>query len=349
MESNAQHDPASPVQPPTSRQQSRVRALLPWLSMLVGVISAISMERGPERGPLIAFAAISVWLFLIAQQWLARRPRPPQLWAARLLFVGKHSTLMLTQSLLQLTLYFALPFFARAADFRDSGHVLFMVVVGALAAAALWDPWTEWLFAHPRWGPLLPAFGSFVALCGVLPGLGLSTRASLWIAAGVASGGTSVVIMAGLPREQRWPTLPRALLLALALPLALALGLTRVIPAAPLRLAAIDFGTGLRDHELTGRLAQQAAVPSTLYCGTAIAAPLGVRDRLFHIWKRDGGQIARVELAIRGGRQSGYRTASRIKPGRRAGGTYRCSVVTASGQVLGGKSIELLDAQPAVP
>jgi hypothetical protein len=79
-----------------------------------------------------------------------------------------------------------------------------------------------------------------------------------------------------------------------------------------------------------------------LFCATAIASPLGVRDRLFHVWTKDGESYARIELDVQGGgRAAGFRTASRVAIGDSEAGRFRCSVESASGQVLGGKTITL--------
>jgi hypothetical protein len=340
-------EPVPPAPPPAARTYvpspvvARLRQLLPFFSLAIGLTSAIVMERGPKRGPLIALAGIGVWLMLLSEQWLARMQTPVRPWLARMVWVFRRSSLIATQSLLQLTLFFALPFFVQAADLHDAGHVTFLVAIVTLSACALWDPLTERLLARPRIGPLLPATSSFVALAAVLPGLGLSTFLSLWIAACVAGSGMALVMLAVTPREQRALALRRAGMVAVSLPLALGLGLTRIVPPAPLRLVAIEFGSRVQDHWVTQVLPDGATAPERLYCATAIASPHGVRDRLFHIWQRDGQPRARIELEIVGGRDAGYRTTSRIvvRPGEP--GRYSCRVETSSGQVLGAKSVSL--------
>jgi hypothetical protein len=76
-----------------------------------------------------------------------------------------------------------------------------------------------------------------------------------------------------------------------------------------------------------------------LHCATAIASPLGLHDKLFHVWKKDGKERARIPLKIVGGRKQGWRTHSRITPG--IDGKYTCTVETASGQVLGSRSVKI--------
>jgi hypothetical protein len=325
---------------PAPQRHAWLRRLLPWFSLATGVVGAVLMDRGPKRGALVAGAAIAVWVVLLAQQWLAGTQARGGFWA-RVVWLARRSSLMVTQSLVQLTLFFALPFYLRAADLHDPGHLGFLALLAVLGVVVLWDPLTEALFARPRVGALLPAVSSFVALAAVLPGLRLSTEQSLWIAAAVAGSGAAIVLQAGTRPGARTRNLPLVVLIVIALPAALRLGALRVVPAAPLRLSSIELGAQLADHWIATPLRDGGPVPARLFCATAITAPLGVRDRLFHVWTRNGKLRVRVELEIRGGRGAGFRTFSRITPGRNGSGRYRCSVETASGQVLGSKALQL--------
>ena len=318
------------------------RAVAPWFSLTVGVLSAwLVMERGPGASGRIGLAISAVWLLILLQRWLASIPTPERVWVARLTYVLRLSSLMATQSLMQMKLFFALPFFVQAADFSELGHDFFLLGLIGLCAASLWDPLTERWLAGRRLAALLPATSSFVALTAMLPLLGLSTSMSLWVSAGVGGGGAAFVMLLHTPRAERMRSGPYAALVALALPTALVFGAGRFVPAAPLRLAKLEFGSETRDHWISQPVARGGAAPERLVCATAIASPLGVRDRLFHVWHKNGQLRARIELEVRGGRSAGYRTASRIPIGRREAGRFKCSVVTTSGQVLGGQTIQL--------
>jgi hypothetical protein len=315
---------------------ARLRPWLPWLSLGVGVAGAVFMDRGPKRAAITAAAALALWLTLLAMHGVARVDAAAAGPRARWVIAAvRRSSLLATQSLVQLTLFFALPFYYRAAS-AYVGHVAFMIALCAVSAASLWDPLTEWLFTRPLLAPLLPAMGSFAALTALLPGLGLSTRTSLWIGASAATAGVVLLAALAAPSARRGHVVLLALGSALLLPLALRLGAARVVPAAPLRLVAIEFGTRIADHALLDPADRFASAPPRLYCATAIASPVGVRDRLFHVWTHDGAPLARIELDVRGGRGAGFRTFSRVKLREgRARGDYRCSVETAAGQVLG--------------
>jgi hypothetical protein len=197
------------------------------------------------------------------------------------------------------------------------------------------------LLARRHVATLLPGVASFVALAAVLPALGLSTRVSLWIAAGVGGAGAGLLLILHEAPGQRLLRIPYAMLVGSALPALLMLGGSRMVPAAPLRLADIEFGNQLQDHWVVQPLRGGGIAPARLYCATAVTSPLGVRDRLFHVWSKDSKEFMRIELDIRGGRSLGFRTASRIALGPHDAGRYRCSVETPSGQVLGSKSIRL--------
>jgi hypothetical protein len=328
------------------RIAARARTIAPWFSLALGLVSALIMKRGPEAGWRVACAAVGVWLLLIVQRQLARQTTPQRAWVGHLARIAQRTSLMATQSLLQMKLFFALPFFVQAADFGEPAHDVFLLGLLAFCAAALWDPLTARWLARRHVATLLPAAASFVALAAVLPGLGLSTRVSLWLAAGAGGLGAGALLILHEPRGARLRRLPYAILVAAALPTVLALGAKRMVPAVPLQLVTIEFGNQLRDHWIVQPLKTRGIAPARLYCATAIASPLGVRDRLFHVWRKNGLEFARIELDVSGGRDKGFRTASRVAIAVGEAGRYRCSVESANGQVLGGKNIQLQPREP---
>jgi hypothetical protein len=324
-------------------QRALHKRILPWLSLIVGIAGAFTLDRGPRRAALVASAAVLSWSTLVLLHWLSRRGHEASSpWRQRAMIAVRHSSLMATQSALQLGFFFALPFYWQAATF-EPGHALFLVALALLSAGSLWDPFTEWLLLRPLLGPLLPSTSSFVALNAVLPGLGLSTHASLWCASLTAALGVMVHAASNVPRTERKRVALWTLLPSLVLPLALPLGLTRIIPAAPLRLAKIEIGTHSEGKWIADPQTRLDSAPPQLFCATAIGSPVGVKDRLFHVWTHDGIVRSRIELDIRGGRRDGYRTRSRLAlgPGNTEG-NYTCQVQTASGQVLGRQTLSIV-------
>jgi hypothetical protein len=74
-----------------------------------------------------------------------------------------------------------------------------------------------------------------------------------------------------------------------------------------------------------------------LVCYTAVSAPAGLREPIYHLWRKDGIQVARVALStIKGGRPGGYRTYSkRSDLGADLVGRWTVDVLTVQGQLIG--------------
>ncbi len=316
--------------------------VLPWISLAVGIVGALLMDRGPARGAIVGAVAVASWLVLMVVIWLGRL-REHRREAAGPLVHGAHfSTLMITQSAIHLQLYFALPFYFKAYA-GTPGHIVFLALLCTAALASLWDPLTEWLMLRTRFGLLLPAFANFAVLDAVLPGLGLSNATSLWLAAGAAGLALPVMVVAdrlhGRPLARALLT---ALTVALVLPVALLLGAARIVPAAPMHLVRAEIGTRRVDYDVADPTDHLARAPARIVCATAIFAPLGLRDRLYHVWRHDGDVVDRIPLEVRGGREGGFRTYS-IKRnfGDSPAGRWSCSVETEMGQLLGTRELDI--------
>lgn len=87
------------------------------------------------------------------------------------------------------------------------------------------------------------------------------------------------------------------------------------------------------------------------YCFTSVFAPTRLRTQIFHVWERkgDGGWIqeSRIPYGIQGGRTEGYRGYT-IKTNI-TDGTWRCSVETGTGQVLGQESFVVTTVESPPP
>jgi hypothetical protein len=319
--------------------------LLPWGSLGVGIAGAILMDRGPEHARVVAGAAIGCWLTLLVVLWLRKKAEASD----RILWRGAHfTTLLLTQSAIHLSLFFALPFYWKAWG-GTVDQAVFIAVLTLAALASLWDPLTERLLHHPTWAPVMPAFATFSALNAVLPGVGLSNSQSLWVAAGCTAAALPLGIMlrptppsldAAARRRDRRRVALGSIGTALFVPAGLWAGGARIVPAAPLALVDAEIGTHQRGRWVGDPVERLERRPAVLMCATAIWAPLGVHERLYHVWRQDGEVRDRIELEIAGGRDQGFRTWSRKHNfGDNPSGTWTCSVETGLGQLLGTRAI----------
>jgi Protein of unknown function (DUF2914) len=70
---------------------------------------------------------------------------------------------------------------------------------------------------------------------------------------------------------------------------------------------------------------------------TAVSAPAGLREPVFHVWSKNGVVLERIPLSpVQGGVQGGFRTYSRKADlGRDPVGSWSVDVVTAHQQLIG--------------
>lgn len=341
--------PASAAVGPGRRQRAEgaLRRAMPFGSLALGLVSAVWMDRSPERAGLIALASVLGWALLVALWGLARveeagLPAARRRW----LQAARFGSLAASSWLIQLTLFFVTPFFAKASA-GLAGHYAFLALLAAAGAITLWDPLFQALLKHPLGGPVLQAGASFAGLAAVLPILGISNRVGLW---GAALATAAALPLSQLASGARRRAVLGALGVGLLAPAGLLAGGAALVPAAPLRLLSVEMGEGLAGYEVAAPAAELAS-PAQLVCATSLWAPRGLRDELVHVWKHDGREVDRVALKVVGGRSLGFRTfsrKSRLSPGE---GTWTCSVQTRAGQLLGEREVRLVagPAGPAAP
>jgi hypothetical protein len=73
-----------------------------------------------------------------------------------------------------------------------------------------------------------------------------------------------------------------------------------------------------------------------LYAYTAIRAPRGLRERIYHEWRRNGRTVDRIALDINGGREAGYRAwTHKLNFPPYPAGRWEVHVLTEANQVIG--------------
>lgn len=345
MEEPPPHAPP-PQTPPRERRSFALvhfQRWTPFASLGFGAFGAVMMDRGPGRAALVAAASVGGWAAL-GLLWLLERPGRDALGRrkAMALCAARFSSAAASSWAMQLALFFSLPFYARASALPL--HGAFVALVAGAGAATLWDPLFRRLLARSWSGLALQAVASFAGLGAVLPLLGLSNRTSLWASAGLTALALPAV-RAARPGA-RFSDVARAAAVALSLPAALWLGASRAVPAAPLRLASAAVGTRIADRLAVDPPEEARACPAQLVCSSSIAAPRGLKDALFHVWKKDGRPLDRIPLVVEGGEGTGFRTYSiKRNLGPEPSGRWTCAVETASGQLLGEREALV----PAVP
>ncbi len=336
--------------PPTRRGErvtvvtmlrERAPELFAWLSLLLGVVGAWWMDHSPEHAPFVAAASVFACVAMFAYSAMMRADALQHTASAALpRWRAPSRWLVMTamQSATQQVLFFATPFYARAACWLGL-QPLFVAVLGTAAAVTLWSPSHQFILEHPILGALFAALALFAGLNVALPILGVGNAMALQAAYLAAASSAAALVIWGLPKRALHTALATAGVLCGWLLLQTDL-LRAAIPPAPLRLVRAAIGERVVGLDLLGATERFAAPPASMTCFTEVWAPRGVREALVHTWYKDGVLVDTVALTVRGGAREGFRTWSvKQNLGERPGGTWRCLARTASGQVLGATQV----------
>lgn len=300
-----------------------------------GLASFLLVERQAELARVLATVMLVSWLWLILENILRKRiaawfgfELPPPLL--------RYATQMIHQE----SLFFVLPFFFITTTW-NSGQALFSGLLAAAALVSIIDPlYYKWL-APKRW--LYLAYHSlalFAVLLTALPIIfKLTTPQSYQLALG-ATVLLSFPSLFAIITVQRWWR--GVLLVGLSLALGATGWLARSwVPPATLWLTEVAVSSQFDDSLRTpGASIKQLSVAQLrsqgLYAYTAINAPRGLNERIYHVWRHKGGEIERIALDIQGGRKEGYRawTHKQNFPAD-ALGRWQVQVLTEAGQMIG--------------
>jgi hypothetical protein len=300
-----------------------------------GLASFLLVDRQAELAQVLGLVMLVSWLWLILEnilreqieRWFGLQVPPPLL---------RYATQMIHQE----SLFFVLPFFFITTTW-NSGQALFSGVLAAAALVSIIDPlYYKWL-APRRW--LFLAYHTlalFAVLLTALPIIfKLTTPQSYQLALAAAVLLSFPSLFATITVQRWW----RGLLLV-GLTVALGIGgwLARVwVPPATLWLTEVAVTTEFDDeNRAPGASIKQLSLAQLrsqgLYAYTAINAPRGLNERIYHVWRHDGAEFERIALDIHGGREKGYRawTHKQNFP-EEAVGRWQIQVLTEAGQMIG--------------
>jgi len=311
----------------------RHRWLFPLLSFVAGVGSFILVERGEALATVIAITVLAGWLVVLTEPLLSRLIKR---------FSGLEAAptaiRFIAQAAHQEAFFFAIPFFAFATVWA-SGQVVFVALLTLAAVISVLDPvYFDRLSQHRAWFLAYHAFAIFVTVLTTLPIIfKLETGSTYLIAT------TSVAFLAlpslfnfGPPEKSR----PIILLAVAFIVSALAWFAKPFVPPATLAVTTARIAQSVDVAERAVSSARWRLdldeISSGLYAYTAIRAPLGLHEEVYHVWRQDGREIDRILLSIRGERKAGFRTWSYKEHfGQRPQGAWQVDVETAGGQRLG--------------
>ena len=328
----------------------------PWAMPLFGFGSGLAsfflVERKEQVAQLIAILMLASWGWLLLEKVLRR-------FVYNRFGVQLPAPLMnyFTQLVHQESLFFIIPFFFITTAW-NSGQMVFTSLLLAAAAISIIDPlYFRWL-APRRW--LYFCFHGltlFAVLLTALPILfQLPTAKSYLWSLGIALA----ITLPSVVREMRWRWWQRILaVLMLGLTTAVSAYVLRPwVPPATLWLTEVaitdHIDSDRRTPENILKVITPAQLQQGLYAYTAIHAPRGLNERIYHEWQLNGRQIDKVALDINGGREAGYRAWShKVNFPEQSLGRWQIRVVTEAEQVIGILRFRVvesaIEAEPAVP
>jgi len=240
----------------------------------------------------------------------------------------------------QESLFFVLPFFIITTTW-NSGQALFTGVLALAALVSIIDPLYYKKLAPRRWLFLIyHSFTLFAVLLTALPIIfNLTTQQSYQLALATATL-LSFPSLVGIITVRRWWR--GVLLVGLILALGATGWLARVwVPPATLWLTEVavtsEFDNRNRAPGATLKQLSAAQLRSQgLYAYTAINAPRGLNERIYHVWRHNGRAGEHIALDIQGGRKNGYRawTHKQNFPADPLG-NWQVQVMTEAGQMIG--------------
>jgi len=308
-----------------------------------GLASFLLVERQAGLARVVAAVMLLSWLWLMLENTLRRGIERRFGWK-----VPRPLLRYVTQMVHQESLFFIIPFFFITTTW-NSGQAVFTVLLGCAALVSLIDPlYYRWL-APRRWVYLgFHALTLFAVLLTALPIIfHLSTPQSYQLALGIAVL-LALPSFSGMFAAWSWKAVLGVIALAFAVGAGGWLGRTWV-PPATLWLADVAVTMALDDTERKPgdrlrTLTSSELHRNGLYAFTAINAPRGLKERIFHEWTLDGKVVDRIALEISGGRKDGYRawTHKRNFPAQ-SNGKWRVRVTTEAGQMIGMLRFEVTD------
>lgn len=319
-------------------------ARYPWLgwvekwgistgSLALGVLTLLVFRRGIEYFPWFVGYLLLLWLAGVAlaevrQSLLARGRRAISLvvdYTVQTLFHG--------------LLLFLLPIYYTSTTLT-SANVWFLVALASAALITAIDPWYRAIVLRFHWMEvLLFGFGLFASLNVAFPLLRVPSTWGLLL-----SGMVSMLALTPIFRRGPDPSWGGALARAGMWGAALALLLwpLRVwIPPVPLHLTRATFARAVIRLEPVQPVSSLPAEEIRAWGGvaalTAVAAPAGLREPIYHVWRKEGAVVERIALSpVRGGLRTGFRTYSRKTDfGQDPAGSWTVDVLTAHDQLIG--------------
>lgn len=318
---------------------------MPVLGFVSGAASFFLVEREKDKfAQSVAILMLASWVWLALEKLLRRGV---QRWFGAPL--PSPVIAFFTQMVHQESLFFVIPFFAITTAW-NTGQMVFTSLLALFALVSILDPiYYHWLAAR-RWLYIVfHGMTSFAVLLTALPIIfHLPTPQAYLLSLGAAIVLSLPAVVRALPL--RWWGRGLAALALVLLTTGIGIYTRPWIPPATLRLTKVAVTDKIDDRnrapERELKIVTEEQLRSGLYAYTAIRAPRGLRERIYHEWRRNGRTVDRIALDINGGREAGYRAwTHKLNFPPYPTGRWEIHVLTEANQVIGILRFQVVKAE----
>lgn len=309
--------------------------LMAVLAFCSGVASFIFVERKESFSQVISILLLVSWVWLILDNWL--RDKVEQQFG---LAVSPNFIRFALQVVQQESLFFALPFFLAVTTW-DHPQAAFTGLIALCAFISVVDPlYYKKLAKHSVLFTVFHNFSLFVVISVTLPILFQLTTSQSFEIALITAVIFTIPSLGNLMPNAKWWRFPLLVLLLGALSAGL-WQLRSFVPPAALRLTDMSMSYQLDEQarkpiEPIQKLTEHALHQKGLYSFSAVKAPRGLNEKIYHVWVHNRKEVERIPLEISGGREKGYRAWShKTNFPADSSGKWIVKVVTESGQLIG--------------
>lgn len=305
-------------------------------SFLSGVASFFLVNRQNRSAGVIAAVLLISWVWLILENLLTEK-------VAKRFGLEIPPTLLRygTQLIHQESLFFVLPFFLMTTTWM-SGQWLFSGLLAIAALVSIIDPvYYRWLATRRLVYMSFHTLALFAVMLTALPVIFQQTTDETYRYAMAAAVVLAIPTLVRLvPEGRKWLGLLR--LFGMILLLTATLWFARYwVPPATVWLTNVHVTPELDGSKRSpgkgiNTISASELYAQGLYAYTAIRAPRGLGERVYHVWVYEGKEVERIRLDIRGGRKAGYRTwTHKTRFPANVVGDWQVQVVTEAGQMIG--------------
>jgi hypothetical protein len=328
--------------------RSRITALVEWLfafaqrypfaialfGFVSGVLSFVMVERNQELVKVIAILMLVSWVWLASEVMLTRGifhwfgfKLPPALVS------------FATQMVHQESLFFVVPFFFITTAW-NTGQMVFTAFLIVAAFISIVDPiYYRWL-APRRWLYFIyHGVTIFAVSLTALPIIFQLPTPKAYLYSLLFAVALTLPNVARSLEWVWWKRFFGVILLAAAAG-SFGLLIRPWVPPATLWLTEVaitdEINTEDRVPVRVYKKVSAEQLRNGIYAYTAIHAPRGLNERIYHVWTHNGKVIDKVALHISGAREAGYRSWSRKENFPEDSiGRWNIRVVTEANQVIG--------------